>query len=81
MKDNVDFLPIWKEGATAYDRFSELAMIARNHPERFAKIFVIYVEEKDGFTKLNSISNNLGTHECLGLLFEAQYRMLKRDEE
>lgn len=81
MKDNVDYLPIWKEGATAFDRFSELAMIARKHPERFAKIFVIYVEESDDktSTKLNSISTNLNTHECIGLLWEAQYRLLNKD--
>lgn len=80
MKDNVDYLPIWKEGATAFERFSELAMIARNHPERFAKIFVIYAEEKDKTTKLRSASNNLTTHECLGLLFEAQFRLLEDEE-
>jgi uncharacterized protein YeaO (DUF488 family) len=44
VKDNVDYLPIWKKGASPSDRLEELALIARKHPERFAQFAVVYVE-------------------------------------
>lgn len=43
--DNVEYLPIWKNEATAEERFQELAMIARKHPERFKRVVVVYEED------------------------------------
>ena len=45
--DNVEYLPIWKKGATAEEHLLELAMIARKHPERFSKVIIIYHEQID----------------------------------
>ena len=45
---NVEYLPIWKAEATAEERLLELAMIARKHPERFAKLMVVYSEALRG---------------------------------
>ena len=45
--DNVEYLPLWKIGATAEERFLEIAMIARKNPERFSKVVVIYESEED----------------------------------
>ena len=44
VKDNFDYLPIWKKGASAATRLEELALIARKHPERFAQFALVYVE-------------------------------------
>ena len=40
----VTTLPIWKKGATAYERLSELALLAKECPEKF-KMFVIVYQE------------------------------------
>ena len=41
---SVDYLPVWKKGATPFERLSELAEIARKHPERFSKFVICYKE-------------------------------------
>lgn len=75
--DNVSYLPIWKEGATAEERFSELAMIARKHPERFGKVTTVYVETlPDGKTVLRQVSAGVTTTEMLGLYAEASHDLL-----
>jgi hypothetical protein len=78
-KDNVDYLPIWKANATAEERFMELAMMARKHPERFNKMVVIYQEDvnKDGWIARYQGSANLTTNEILGLLEIAKFEVLK----
>lgn len=79
---NVEYLPVWKAEATAEERLLELAMIARKHPERFAKLMVVYVEEKpDGRCwQIRSIGSGLTTvFEEIGILnaamTEAEQRM------
>lgn len=42
MTATVDYLPIWKKGATPEERFQELAMMARKHPERFTRMVLVY---------------------------------------
>lgn len=65
----IDYLPIWKKNATAAERFDELAMIARKHPERFNKIAVVYEEIlPNGNTKSRSTSTNCSTTELVGIL-------------
>lgn len=77
--NNVDYLPIWKAGATPEERLSEMAAIARKHPERFSKMVFLYVEElPDGFTRARHHSFNASTHETLGILQEAAHNILER---
>lgn len=68
--DNIEFLPIWKQGATAEERLLELAMVARKHPEKFNKFIIIYQEnnEKNNSTSERFVNFNANTTECLGLL-------------
>lgn len=47
MSATIDYLPIWKKGATACERLQELAEIARKHPEYFDKWVVVYCEDND----------------------------------
>ncbi len=69
MKDNVDYLPVWKKTESAEERFMELAMIARKHPERFGKIVVLYEETQPStLTKVRYISLNCTTNELIGIL-------------
>lgn len=37
-------LPKWKKNATAYERLSELALLAREQPEKFDKFMLVYQE-------------------------------------
>ena len=37
-------LPKWKKNATAYDRLSELALLAREQPDKFDKFALVYQE-------------------------------------
>lgn len=43
-KDNLATLPIWKKDASAYERLSELALLAREKPERFNGFVIVYRE-------------------------------------
>lgn len=78
--DNVDYLPLWKKDATAEERLLELAMVARKHPERFSKFFLVY-QEDDGERSLERFMNyNASTTECLGLLELAKRAVLRSVE-
>lgn len=80
MSASISALPIWKKGSTPAEWFGELASMAMEHPERFARVVVIYEEVNEQrcpvFTRQQSygIENNtdiLGTLECGKLeLFE-----------
>lgn len=66
---DVDYLPVWKRGATATERFDELAMVAKKHPERFGKIAVVYEETlPNKHTVIRSISAHCSTNELVGIL-------------
>lgn len=81
MTDPVSYLPVWKKNATAEERLLELAMIARKHPERFAKMLVAYVEIKpNGRWQINTIDTGMTSiFEEIGILqvaiTEAEERM------
>ena len=78
MKDNVQYLPIWKQNATAEERLSELAMIARQQPERFAKLVVVYVEEApENRTVTRYITSGCDTIQALGILELGRYHLLQ----
>jgi len=62
-------LPIWKKDASAYERLSELALLAKEHPERFEKFVIVYLETlKTGRWQIRVM--NHGTHlvDTIGLL-------------
>lgn len=40
----INTLPLWKKGASPYERLSELALLAKEYPERFARFVVVYEE-------------------------------------
>lgn len=69
MPDNIEYLPVWKAGATADERLLEVAMMARKHPERFGKLIVVYQEEQEGKRTVNRrASNGCTTNEFVGIL-------------
>ena len=65
---NVDFLPVWKAGATPYERLMEVAAIAMKHPERFDRMIIAYTEDSGTGTKTRYACNNLTTLELFGLI-------------
>lgn len=68
MTDVVDYLPIWKQGATAAERLEELMMIARKHPERFSQFVLVYVEKKpNGGVKVRSWEHGCSVVEGFGI--------------
>ena len=69
MKDNIEYLPVWKQTESAEERFLELAMVARKHPERFGKIVVVYEETLPSErTVVRQISVGCTTNEVIGIL-------------
>ena len=66
----ISTLPVWKKGASAEDRFNELAMMAREHPERFNKIVVLYEEDRgeDGIISRQAFSDGMTTTIALGII-------------
>lgn len=66
---NVATLPVWKKGASVAERFYELGRLAEDHPERFSKVIVIYLEDLPaGRTQTREISAGCTTTDALGLL-------------
>jgi hypothetical protein len=77
MKDNVDYLPIWKKNATPEEKFMELALIARKHPEKFNRMIVVYQQQHDGYTQTRYADNELSLIETLGLIEMAKFEIIK----
>lgn len=76
--DNVEYLPVWKANATAEERLLELAMMARKHPERFAKFVLVYQEATaDDATVTRYAGINTTTTELLGLLRQAEHEVFQ----
>jgi hypothetical protein len=91
---SVTYLPVWKSGATSAERFEELAQIAREHPERFARCLVIYEEDlplasDETFPRTRTrwiTSGKMPNREALGLLELGRESILRwifteRDED
>lgn len=76
MGENVAYLPLWKKGATPEERLMEVAAIARNHPERFSKLAVIYIEDTGKSDVTRYACNGVTTLELLGLLELAREEVL-----
>jgi hypothetical protein len=65
---DIDYLPVWKAGATAEERLLELAAIARKHPERFSVFAITYVEKKpNGGIKVRSWEHECSVIESFGI--------------
>ena len=66
-------LPRWKKNATAYERLSELALLAKEQPEKFTKFALVYEEQlANGNVKPRILSfcaktDNLNYLETMGL--------------
>ena len=68
--NNVDYLPIWKKGATPGERLEELALIARKHPGRFERFVICYVEMTDkeaGTLRIRTMQFGCNLAEGIGL--------------
>jgi hypothetical protein len=84
VNDNVTSLPIWKRGATAAERFEELAQLAREFPHRFNHVVVVYIErlpplpgDRCNATVTRYITNGCNTMEALGTLALGKNEMMK----
>lgn len=87
-RGNLDYLPIWKKGATPEERFLELAVMARVRPERFKRVFVAYqedVEQPAGDISpricTRYASNGMNTTECLGVIELAKLEILRHTHD
>lgn len=66
---NVEYLPIWKKGATAAERLRELAFIADKHPDWFDKWVIVYCEDNTQRLKVHWMSGEqTRTSDCLAVL-------------
>ncbi len=64
----ISVLPIWKKDASVFERLSELALYAREHPERFEKFVVAYTEKlPNGNMKIRHMSFGCTLTEEVGL--------------
>lgn len=67
--ENLATLPVWKKDASAYERLSELALLAREKPERFHDFVIVYRETlKNGNWKIRQLALNGDLASRLGLL-------------
>ena len=65
----ISTLPIWKKDASAYERLSELALLAKEKPERFDKFVIVYLETTStGRYRVRLMNHNTRLVETLGLL-------------
>lgn len=68
MNSNVKGLPVWKRGATAEERFLELAQMAREEPGRFEKLIVCWLGTRNGVSGKHSyVVAGCDAIEALGL--------------
>lgn len=77
-------LPVWKRGATAYERLSEIALFAKQYPDKFSKFALIHLEEMPtGNVKVLTITYQRGGEglcfaEGMGLLSAGQITMFEK---
>lgn len=82
MSDNVATLPIWKKDATAYERLSELALLAREHPERFEAFVIVYRETTpNGRWRIRTMEWGGDLASRIGLLALGQDELMKESEK
>lgn len=77
--NNVRVIPVWKKDATAYERLSELASMARANPEQFSKFAFVYYEDiSETQWKLRYLTHSCKALEAYGL-FAAGMADCQRD--
>jgi hypothetical protein len=66
--DNVRVMPTWKRDATAYERLSELALLAREQPHKFKRFAIVYIEDlPNGNVKYRTMHNSTSILEIVGM--------------
>mgnify|MGYP001593666565 CR=1 FL=1 len=74
-------LPIWKRDASAYDRLSELALLAREKPEFFESFVIVYKEVKqNGNWQIRTMELGGDIALQLGLLELGKNEIIKASE-
>lgn len=62
-------LPRWKKGATPYERLSELALLAKEHPDMFERFVIVYVgNEPNGNWHVRCMDYKCDLTQILGIL-------------
>jgi hypothetical protein len=78
LSENMATLPIWKKGANAYERLSELALLAREQPQRFEHFVIVYRETlPSGNWKIRTMEYGGDLASRIGLLHLGQDELLK----
>lgn len=73
---SIDYLPIWKKGATTAERLRELAFIADKHPEQFRKWVLVYCEDSDKRFKVRFMEGEeTRTSDAFGVLAAGQHHL------
>lgn len=72
VKTNIDYLPIWKDGASAADRLMEVAAIAMKNPHWFSRLVIVWEEDCGESSKTRYIGTPMDSRELLGLLEQAK---------
>ena len=75
MSADVIPIPVWKEGATAAEWLEEVASVARRFPEKFKRVAILYVEDKETTDVLHYYHHNLDTLQFHGLLMAVNMRL------
>lgn len=66
---NIIPMPVWKEGATPAERLEEVVHMAREHPERYGKMVLLFNEQlPSGAIRTRYVTHNLNTLEAIGVL-------------
>jgi hypothetical protein len=75
---SIDYLPVWKKGASIHERLYELAEIARKYPERFNKWLIAYEETKANGNTLTRrlVGDNTSTNDAIALMSVTQYQLI-----
>lgn len=80
-KNNVEYFPRWKKGATVGERLRELAYMADADPEKFANLIVMWttdVRKPNGLrVRYVSAPDEMTVIEMLGLIEMVRYRFMK----
>jgi hypothetical protein len=77
LSDNLATLPIWKKDASAYERLSELALLAREQPQRFEHFVIVYRETlPNGNWKIRTMEYGGDLGSRLGLLCLGQDELI-----
>lgn len=80
---SISTLLIWKKDATAYERLSELALLAQEKPEMFERFAIVYQEKcANGNWKMRYMDFGTSTvFETLGLFEAGKIRAYQATEK